>query len=356
MIDRRTASVLFTILGFAAMLTLIYEARRPLILFIFAILFAYLLDPLVSRLQRYLRGSRGLAVAATYLLLGAVIAGFGITAGPRIFKEGERLVRELPALVADVGSGQIAQQVGMQQGWDVKTRLQVQVFLTGHRAAITHYAQMVTAYAAGVAANVLWLLLIPILAVFLLKEHAHMADAFLGLIEGARRRLFFELLLNDLNAMLASFIRTQLWFAALGFAAYTSFLVLLQFPYAFALGATAGFLEFIPFVGPMISILLIMGVAMLQSYTHWVAVLAFLLLWRAVQDYVVSPYLMGHGLKLHPLTVILGVLVGGEIVGVLGLFLSAPILAGLRIVWNVWKIRAATCSTLHSEALPERSR
>lgn len=341
MIDRRTASVLFTILGFAAMLMLIYEARRPLISFVFAILFAYLLHPLVSRLQKYLRGSRGLAVAATYLLLSAIIAGFGITAGPRIFKEGERLVREMPALTADMDSGQIAQDVGRQRGWDFKTRLQVQVFLTGHRAAITRYAQMVTDYAAGLAANVMWLLLIPILAVFLLKGHSHMTDAFLRLIEGMRRRLFFRLLLNDLDAMLATFIRGQLWLAALALAAYTSFLVLMRFPYAFALGATAGFLEFIPFVGPMISMLLILGMAVLEGYPHWVAVLVFLLLWRAVQDYVTSPHIIGHGLKLHPLTVILGVLVGGEIGGVLGLFLSTPILAGLRIVWYAWKVSTA---------------
>ena len=82
LIDRHTASVLFTIVVFTALLALIYQARRPLICFIFAILFAYLLDPLVARFQSYLRGSRGLAIAATYLLLGVAMAAFGITAGP----------------------------------------------------------------------------------------------------------------------------------------------------------------------------------------------------------------------------------------------------------------------------------
>src|SRR5205085_2780825 len=107
LIDRRTASVLFTLRVFAAALALIYQARRSLIAFIFAILSAYFLDPVVSRLQKYLRGSRGLAVAATYWLLSAIIAGFGITLGPRIFREAERLVRELPAFMENIGSGQI---------------------------------------------------------------------------------------------------------------------------------------------------------------------------------------------------------------------------------------------------------
>src|SRR5437660_4424906 len=82
LIDKRTASVLFTILGFTLLITLIYQARRPLIAFIFAILFAYLLNPMVAHFQARLRASRGLAIAATYLSLGIAIAAFWITAGP----------------------------------------------------------------------------------------------------------------------------------------------------------------------------------------------------------------------------------------------------------------------------------
>jgi predicted PurR-regulated permease PerM len=61
LIDKRTASVLFTVLIFALLLGLIYQARRPLTAFIFAILFAYLLDPIVARFQAWLRASRGLS-------------------------------------------------------------------------------------------------------------------------------------------------------------------------------------------------------------------------------------------------------------------------------------------------------
>jgi len=340
-IHRRTASVLFTIVISSLLLVLIYQARRPLTALIFAILFAYLLDPLVARLQTFLRRSRGLAVAVTYLLLGVAITTFGITAGPRIFREAERLGRELPELTENVGSGQIAQQFGSQRGWDYKTQLQVQQFLSGHRDEITQYAQMVANRAAGLAGNLMWLLLIPILAAFLLKDHSHFAEMFLQLIEGNQQRLFFRSLLNDLDAMLATFIRAQLSFAALGLVAYTSFLLLAQFPYAFALGAIAGLLEFIPFVGPLVTALLILGMAVLTGYTHWFVVLVFLILWRGIQDYITSPYLMGRGLKLHPFAVICGVLAGGEIAGVVGLFLSVPVMASLRIIWKAWRLQPA---------------
>jgi predicted PurR-regulated permease PerM len=339
LIHRSTASVLFTIVVFTLLLALIYQARRPLATFIFAILFAYLLEPAVARFQACLRGSRGLAVAATYLSMGIAIAAFGITAGPRIFKQAERLGRELPALIENVGSGQIAQQFGSQRGWDYKTQLQVQRFLIDHRDVITQYAQMLADWAAGFAGSLMWLLLIPILAAFLLKGNAHFAEAFLTLIKSNQQRGFLRSVMNDLDAMLATFIRAQLLFSALGLGAYTSFLLLVKFPYAFALGTIAGLLEFIPFVGPLVAALLILGMAILTGYAHWLVVLVFLILWRGIQDYVTSPYLMGRGLKLHPLAVICGVLVGGEIAGVIGLFLSVPIMAGLRIIWTAWRLQ-----------------
>jgi predicted PurR-regulated permease PerM len=68
LIDERTISVLFTILIFTSLIALIYQARRPLTAFVFAILFAYLLDPIVARFEASLRASRGLAIAGAILV------------------------------------------------------------------------------------------------------------------------------------------------------------------------------------------------------------------------------------------------------------------------------------------------
>ena len=174
----------------------------------------------------------------------------------------------------------------------------------------------------------------------------------MGLIKGNQERGFLRLVLNDLDAMLARFIRAQLLFAALGLVAYTTFLLLAQFPYSFALGATAGLLEFIPFVGPLVAVLLILGMAILTGYAHWMVVVVFLISWRGIQDYVTSPYLMRRGLQLHPLAVIFGVLAGGEIAGVMGLFLSVPIIAGLRIIWKAWRLQPGETE---AETLPDLS-
>jgi len=91
-------------------------------------------------------------------------------------------------------------------------------------------------------------------------------------------------------------------------------------------------------VGPLVAALLIVGVAVLMTYKHWLLLGLFLGAWRLVQDYVISPRVMGEKMELHPLAAIFGVLAGGEIAGVLGVYLSIPIMASLRIVWQRWQL------------------
>src|SRR6202007_1384058 len=117
--------------------------------------------------------------------------------------------------------------------------------------------------------------------------------------------------IGHIDEVLGEFIRAQLTLAAFSWVAYSSFLGLMKVPYALMLGTAGGILEFIPVVGPLVATLLIVGVALLTGYQHWLIVLIFLLAWRLVQDYVVSPRIMGKSMELHPLAAIFGVLAGG---------------------------------------------
>jgi predicted PurR-regulated permease PerM len=116
----------------------------------------------------------------------------------------------------------------------------------------------------------------------------------------------------------------------------------MRFPYARAIGAIGGVLEFIPFVGPLLTLGLLVVIAFLSGYSHWIIVVGFWVVWRGVQDYVNAPRVMGKGLDLHPLAVIFAVLIGGEVGGVIGIFLSIPTVAALRILLLNWNRRAST--------------
>lgn len=333
-LDKRTFSVLVTVGLFAGVIALIWLARRPVIAFLFAIFFAYLLLPLAARIHAMIKGSWMLSIAVTYAVIIAALVVFFFFLGPHIARDARKLIQTLPDLFQKVSSGQIAFQLGGQHGWSYETQKRLQDFLTSHRDAILNGVQQIGVRAAALLSNIAWLVLIPILALFFLKDKSDFGAAFLDMIDSRRERHFLRSVMNDLDRMLAVYIRAQLLLAFFAAIAYTVFLLLMRFPYGFVLGAVAGMLEFIPFVGPLITAALLIGIAFLTGYKHLVILVIFLAVWRLLQDYVNSPHLMGTGLELHPLAVIFGILVGGEIGGVVGIFLSVPIIAAVRILWR----------------------
>jgi predicted PurR-regulated permease PerM len=339
LIDTRTTRVLFTVLMLALALGFLYVARRTLIAFLFAVFFAYLVDPAVSYLEKLVRG-RGKAIAIIYLILIALLFTFFFFLGPHIGRQVQRLSATLPTLLDKVGSGQIAVEIGKEHGWSIPTIQRVHDFLAGHKQAISDLAQRAGIRVAEVAQEAWLLVAVPILAVFFLKDGRAFGEVLLSTVNTRPQREFMEGVLGDLNQMLAQFIRAQLSLAALSLLAYSSFMGLMRVPYAMALGTAGGMMEFVPVVGPLVAALVIMGVALLTSYAHWPFLLLFLVGWRMVQDYVISPRIMGKSMELHPLAAIFGVLAGGEIAGVLGVYLSIPVMASLRIVWRRWRLYA----------------
>jgi predicted PurR-regulated permease PerM len=339
LIDTRTIRVLFTALLFTLALGFFYVARRTLEAFLFAVFFAYLVDPAISRLEKLVR-SRGRAIALIYFLLVIMLVTFFFFVGPQIGRQTQKLSAALPALIEKIGSGQIAEQLGAEHGWSASTRYQLKSFLVNHREDLLGVAQRAGLRVAEVAQQSWLLIVVPILAVFFLKDGQMFSQVVLSFVNTRPQKEFVQGVLGDLNQMLAHFIRAQLTLAALSLLAYMSFMGLMRVPYALLLGTAGGIMEFIPVVGPLVAGVLILGVALLTSYQHWLVLLGFLLGWRLIQDYLVSPRIMGRSMELHPLAAIFGVLAGAEIAGVLGVYLSIPVMASLRIVFRRWRLYA----------------
>jgi predicted PurR-regulated permease PerM len=336
LLDARTARVILTILFVAAGLAFVWAAWRVLVAFLFAILFAYLINPTVRLLMRRLRLTRGQAIAAVYLVIFAGLAALLLFIGPGMVHEATKFANTLPDLYQRVATGQIAWQLGAEHGWSYDTRVKIQQFLVAHSSDINHFAQSFAARLARAGTNAWWLILIPILAVFFLKDGEEFSQAVVDIFERRRQREFMEAVMNDVNLMLAHFVRAQLALAAITMSAYLAGLHLMRVPYASILAVIAGFLEFIPIVGPLISAVLIIGVAMGSGYVHILVPVLFLGVWRIIEDYVISPRVMGRQLALHPLAVLFGILAGAEIAGLIGVYLSIPMLATIRIFWRRW--------------------
>lgn len=335
--DKRTAQALFTALIFMLVLLFLYSAWRAIIAFLFAIFFAYLLEAPVARLERWFRGSRSWAIAAVYVVFLAALVVLFVAVGPTVMDEANKLRHHAPELMDRIGSGELVNQLALQHGWSKATAERIQEFISVHRNEIISAIQNFLFRAARSIQNTWWLLLVPILAVFFLKDGRKFAEAIVSSVEDRRNRGIVASTVEEMNTMLGHFIRAQMTLAALAMVVLTFVFWAMGVPYPFALGPSAGALEFIPVVGPVIGGLAVIGVAFTAGYGHVFWLVLVLLIWRGMQDYLTSPRIMGSTLELHPLLVLFGVFAGGEVAGVIGVFLSIPVMATLRILWHTWQ-------------------
>jgi len=332
-IDRRAASYTFTAALILVLLSVVYLVRQTLFIFILALLFAYLLAPLVSLLDRFLPGDRTRtpALALAYIIFMGLVGFAGFEIGSRVVEEANNFAKKLPDMLASW------QKPIPQAAPDINS-IKNEAIEWLRQEVIQRSNDLISALpraglkAITVASYLIFVVIIPILGFFFLKDGRLMRQHILDMVTDASRREMLDDLMADIDLMLASYIRALTLLSLAAFAAYSIFFSIMGVPYAVLLAALAGMLEFIPMIGPLTAGIIIVMVALLSG-SHALTVLIFLLAYRVCQDYILSPHLMGQGVELHPLLVLFGVFAGAEIAGIPGTFLSVPVLALMRVVY-----------------------
>jgi predicted PurR-regulated permease PerM len=332
-LDPKTLRVVWTVLVVVGALALLYLLRTVLLVLAFAVVFAYLIFPLVKLAERGLprSGRRPLAIAVVYLVLIAALSTLAALVGPPLGRELAALGQKFPEISEQIKSGRVISNIFPRWGG---AEILDDVVRT-HLPQVVEYAQH------GLTGALSWLsgawvvIMIPIFAFFFLRDAERIADVATGAIDdqGGWRELARTIAL-DLHSVFGEYVRALVLLCVLTFIVWSVLFLIAGVPYALVLAAIGGALEFLPVVGPIAAGITILSVALFSGFGHpWLLVL-FIVIWRLVQDYVSSPLIMGRGVELHPGLVIFGVLVGGELAGVAGMFLSVPAIAGLRAIWR----------------------
>ncbi|HOQ44676.1 MAG TPA: AI-2E family transporter [Bryobacteraceae bacterium] len=332
--DSRTAKAVWTIFLLALGLVVIYYIRTVLLVFVLAILLAYLLAPVVDLVSGWfrLRARRVWALAIVYTAFVGVLVLAGALVGDRVAQEASNLAQGFPKLEQTLE--QRLSEPGPAWIQPVKNYLLTQIREHGQSfsGVLVPVVQKAVSHAFSLLSSILFVVLIPILSFFFLKDGKEMLESALGLLSEERREVWLDIS-ADVHNLLGQFIRALVILSIATFVFYAAFFAVARMPYAVLLATIAGALEFIPVFGPLSAAVIIVTVAIFAGYPHILAILIFLGAYRVFQDYILSPHLMSSGVALHPIVVIFGALAGEALAGVPGMFLSVPVLATLRVVF-----------------------
>jgi predicted PurR-regulated permease PerM len=342
---RAVLRVILIALVVAVVLWMIIKLTGVILLLILSIFFAYLVSPLVEFVSRPIRIAgrkfaipRVLAIALSYLIIVVVIVVAIYLLAPRLGSQFPEFTEQARVYWTSVGT--------KLQNWVeyFRSHRMPGPLLDAINGAIPGVIERVSLTVSAILTSMVgwvtyvpWLVLIPVLSFFLLKDVDTFRRSALQMLPRGRWRWRGDEFFQDVNSTLAAYIRAQL--TACLFIGVTCALgfTLLGLPSPLVLGVIAGVCEFVPLVGPLLVLILASLAGLLHGgpFSAFL-VIAFLVVLRIVQDYIVYPRLIGQGIHLHPLAVILAILSGAELAGVAGIFLAIPVVAILTVSYRHW--------------------
>lgn len=300
--------------------------------FVMGALLAYLADPLVDRIER-LRVSRNVAVSIVFILLTLGVLAVLLFLLPLIERQISRFIERLPAYL-EWGSNTLLPWIETNTGLDLGT-----FELSNIVSLLKQHWQEAGGMAAVVLQNisksgmtaVVWLtnmLLIPVVTFYLLADWDRLLDRVRALIPRDIEPTLSRLA-HEADQVLSGFLRGQLGvMLALG-TIYAIGLTLVGLELALLIGVTAGVISFVPYLGAIVGVGAGLVAALVQFGDWWhLALVAMVFgVGQLAESFLLTPWLVGGRIRLHPVAVIFAVMAGGHLFGFLGVLIALPVAA-----------------------------
>lgn len=312
-----------------------------------AVMIAYLLNPAITFFVARFKFSRGLSVGLIYLvllvLLLASATGIGLYAVNQISNlnvDLQQIVQDLPRRIEEVTHSRfdvMGFKIDLNQ-FDL-SQVYAQI-VSGIQPFLSRAGGVVGGVVSSVGSFFGWASIVLVISFYFAKDMPQLSSAIQRYASDPGYHHDVQRVLRELDQIWNTFLRGQSTLALIMFVETWLLLTILGTNYSFALGLFAGFMEFIPFFGPYIVLILVTLVALFQT-ANWLgltplayAIVVFVVLYiiQSIELYVVVPRIIGGTLKLHPAMIIIGAIMGVSVGGILGVLLAAPVMASLRLL------------------------
>ncbi|MCZ6504117.1 MAG: AI-2E family transporter [Gammaproteobacteria bacterium] len=326
----------FALLLLGASLVAIYLLQPILTPFLVGIALAYLGDPIVDRLET-LGVARTIGVLIVFMAFLLVLTGALLIVVPVLFRETGALIRDIPAFVIwlqQTTSPYLVETLGIDP-FDLNLdALKSRIASDWQEAGgiVGRVLSEITASGVALLTAIANIALTPVVAFYMLRDWDKVMQRIREMIP---RDLVDKTvsLLTECDEVLSSFLRGQMLIMILLGCIYTMGLTLVGLKLAFLIGMLAGLASIVPYLGFFVGIFAATLAALFQfqDAIHLVYVGIVFGVGQMLEGMVLTPWLVGNRIGLHPVAVIFAVLAGGQLFGFVGVLLALPVAAVIMV-------------------------
>jgi predicted PurR-regulated permease PerM len=312
-------------------LYLAWRLRGVIQLLVISLFLAFAMFPVVDAVSVKTRTPRAIVILAVYVILALAVVLIGYVVIPSLVKEVESLSRNASRYAAEL------RRNATFRHYDDRYHITARLVRDAHQlpeelAKLAGPLKDVTVGAASFITQLLAVLSITFLLALHGQRYAEMGLA----LTGERQRRYRQVLI-DIKDAVAGYTLGNIAISVLATVATWIVLSILGVPYALALGLVVGFFDLIPLVGATLGATVVALATVTVSFpTATIVWIAFIIVWQRFEDYVVQPLVYGKAVHVNPLVTIISLLVGAELLGILGVLLAIPSAAAIQIILREW--------------------
>jgi len=295
-----------------------------------AFLLATVLDPVVDRMEQ--RGwNRTWATAFIFGSFLIILGGLLVLATPYLLDQGIEIQKGFTRYFPDTSRAGMLKSFHKMSLPDTTAQLGLRIF-EGIQTAFQRSSSWLTEYGMSVLSNLVWVVIIPIVGFYALRDF-HLILAKMLLLIPPKHRSSVEVGVSEVTRIFGRFLRGLAIVSGLNGLATWLLLMVLHVPSAFLLGMIAGVLYSVPYIGAMLTIVLTGAVAFIGGGVSMLvtATVASMVMHQIVFDQIITPRILGGQVGLHPIISIVALLVGNVLLGIVGMILAVPVAACIQI-------------------------
>jgi len=330
--DKRLNFIISIAIGLAILFYVLSKLKWLFIYFSFALMLAYFFDPL----YRYLIHKKVPKVLAIIVVFGIIIALLILTIVfliPSVINQLNVLYKEIPNFIENYQNLILSIKPQLSKfinPADVEILLKEN--LSELQKGILGFSQTIIIYLSNIVSSITFgIVIVPLILFYLMRDMVIFKENLYIFVSKENKKEFKEVL-EEIDHIVSGFIRGRIIVCFIIGTLIGIGLYFLNLKFALIIGVVSGIFNFIPYLGPIVGVVLALIFALGQPWWILLMIVVLFILVNQLEAIFLNPNILGKGLGLHPLTVILSMLICGQLLGILGVLVAVPLAAILKVL------------------------